>query len=243
MSSTSSSSANRVLVYLYWLVALGTFAGGLAMLYWYTPTISVDQAGAQKIFYIHLPVAINAFLACFMVFIAGVGYLMQRKMWWDDLACASGKVAVLMCSIVLLTGMIWGRSAWNTWWSWTPRLTFSLVLWLLFVVYLMIRPSIESPQRRAIVSAVYGIIAFLDVPLVYLSTTLMPDDLHPQKVELGAVEMKYTLLYWFLPITLITAGLIIARFKMNRRERVLADLIIDDEDGDEGTSKVHVVGV
>ena len=89
----------------------------------------------------------------------------------------------VLCSIVLLTGMIWGRGAWGLWWTWSPRLTFSLMLWLLYVVYLIIRNSIESSQRRAVISAVYGVIAFLDVPLVYLSARLMPD-IHPASIEL-----------------------------------------------------------
>jgi heme exporter protein C len=119
---------------------------------------------------------------------------------------------------VLLTGMIWGRSAWGQWWTWSPRLTFSLVLWLLYVVYLMIRASIESPQRRGIVAAVYGIVAFLDVPLVYLSVRLMPD-IHPVSVQL-APEMKLTLAVWFVPVLMLGAGLIVALY---RRENRLAE--------------------
>jgi heme exporter protein C len=91
------------------------------------------------------------------------------------------------------------------------------VLWLLYVVYLMIRASFESSQRRAIVGAVYGILAFLDVPLVYLSVRLMPD-IHPTSVQL-APAMKWTLVAWFAPVLMLTAGLITARF---RREQALA---------------------
>jgi heme exporter protein C len=100
--------------------------------------------------------------------------------------------------------MIWGHSAWGQWWTWSPRLTFSLVLWLLYVVYVMIRASIESPQRRALISAVYGTIAFLDVPLVWLSVRLMPD-IHPTSIAL-AWPMKLTLIAWFVPVILLSAG-------------------------------------
>ena len=131
------------------------------------------------------------------------------------------KIFYLLCAVVLITGMIWGKSAWGQWWTWSPRLTFSLVLFLLYVVYLMIRPSIESPQRRAVVCAVYGIVAFLDVPLVYLSVKMLPD-IHPESIAL-APEMKITLLAWFLPVTMFTAGLILARFRLNRRLRVLEE--------------------
>ncbi len=171
----------------------------------------------QKIFYLHLPVAINTFLACAVVFVASVGYLWHRRQVWDDLAVAAAKVAVLLCSVVLLTGMIWARSAWGRWWTWSPRLTFSLMLWLLYVVYLVIRPSIESRQRRALVSAVYGMVAFLDVPLVYLSVRLM-EDIHPTSVGL-AVPVKLTLLLWFVPVTLFTAGVIVGGFRLEERLR------------------------
>src|SRR5262249_42279994 len=158
--------------------------------------------------YLHLPVAICTFLACLVCFIASIGYLVQRKTWWDDLAWAAGRVAVQLCAVVLITGMIWGKSAWGRWWTWSPRLTFSLVLLLLYVVYLMIRMSVESGARRATIGAVYGIIAFLDVPLVYLSVRLMPD-IHPTSISL-APEMKLTLAAWFVPVILTTAGLIAA---------------------------------
>ena len=171
----------------------------------------------QKVFYLHLPVAINTFLAFAVVFVASIGYLAQRASWWDDLAAAGARAGVQLCSVVLLTGMIWGRSAWGVWWTWSPRLTFSLMLWLLYVVYLIVRSSIESPQRRAVVGAVYGITAFLDVPLVWLSARLIPD-IHPSAITL-APAMKLTLLAWFVPITMFAAGLIVTRFVLNRRAR------------------------
>jgi heme exporter protein C len=171
----------------------------------------------QKIFYLHLPVAINTFVAALVVCIASIGYLWQRSLAWDDLAAAAGKVTALFCAVVLLTGMIWGKKAWGAWWTWSPRLTFSLVLFLLYAVYLMIRPAIESPQRRAVVCAVYGIAAFLDVPVVYLSVKLM-EDVHPSSITLDP-EMKRTLLAWFVPVTLLMIGLIHDRYMVARLRR------------------------
>jgi heme exporter protein C len=197
-------------------VTAASLAAAVALLLAYTPT-ELHQGPIQKIFYVHLPMAINTFVACMVVFIGSIGYLWQRNSLWDDLAVAGARVAVLLCSGVLITGMIWAKAAWGGWWFWTPRLTFSLMLWLLYVVYLMIRTSIESPQRRAVVSAVYGLSAFLDVPLVWLSARLIPD-LHPPSVGLE-FSMKITLLVWFAPVTLMSAGLIIARFNLYRRVR------------------------
>lgn len=207
---------SRILVGTYLAVTVAAFATAIAVLLTYTPT-EVSMGAIQKVFYVHLPLAINTFLAALVVFISSIGYLAQRKSGWDDLAASAAKVAVLYCTGVLLTGMIWGRSAWGQWWTWSPRLTFSLMLWLLYAVYLMVRTSIESPQRRAMVSAVYGITAFLDVPLVWLSARLMPD-IHPASIQLAG-SMKLTLAIWFVPVTLASLGFIVAGFRLNRRLR------------------------
>lgn len=197
-------------------VTVAAFAAAGAMLLWYTPE-ERTMGAIQKIFYLHLPTAISTFLACMVCFIASVGYLAQHKPMWDDLAAAGARVGVQLCAVVLLTGMIWGRSAWGTWWTWSPRLTFSLLLFLLYLTYLMIRASIESRQRRALVCAVYGLVAFLDVPLVYLSVRLMPD-IHPTSVAL-APEMQMTLAVWFVPVLLLTGGLVWAQYRVNRLRR------------------------
>src|SRR3954453_9361994 len=191
-------SAPKILVQTYWLLTLLLTAGAVLMVTFYVPD-EATMGPIQKIFYLHLPSAICTFLACLTCFTASIGYLAQRKAWWDDLASASARVAVQLCSVVLITGMIWGKSAWGQWWTWSPRLTFSLALWLLFVVYLMVRASVGAGQRRAVISAVYGIIAFLDVPLVYLSARMMPD-IHPSHIQL-APAMRLTLGFWFIPVT------------------------------------------
>ncbi|HDZ20979.1 hypothetical protein LCGC14_0254050 [marine sediment metagenome] len=206
---------------LYWVVVAAAFAATITMLFVYTPTAFDETLGPlpiQKMFYVHLPSAINTFLACLVAFIGGIGYLWHRRLVWDDLSAAAAKVAALMCTVVLVTGMIWAKKAWGMWWVWTPRMTFSLLLWLLYVVYLVIRPSIESQQRRAMVCAVYAVAAFLDVPLVYLSVRLMPAPYHPVSVSLDP-SMRWTLAAWFVPMTLLTIGLIKADFIRKRANR------------------------
>ncbi len=212
------SGLRGILSAAYWLATLALTTAAVATVVLYTPD-EATMGPIQKIFYLHLPVAICTFMACLTCFIASIGYLLQREAWWDDLASAGARVAVQLCSVVLITGMIWGRSAWGQWWTWSPRLTFSLVLWLLYVVYLMIRMSVESGQRRAVIGAVYAVIAFLDVPLVYLSVRLMPD-IHPTSIAL-ATPMKLTLAAWFVPVVMLSAGLIVTRYRLNRRQRAL----------------------
>jgi heme exporter protein C len=201
----------------YWILVALLFIAALWMALFYAPVEST-MGWPQKIFYLHLPVAITTFAACFVVFLGSLGYLWQKRLWWDDLAEAAGKVAVLFCAVVLLTGMTWGRSAWGLWWTWSPRLTLTLVLLLLYGVYLMLRSAIESRQRAAVISAVYGIAAFLDVPLVYLSVRLIPD-IHPTAITLEEASMKLTLAFWFIPVILLAAGLIGTRYGLNRQLR------------------------
>jgi len=204
----------------YWAIAGLSFGATVYAVFNCTPD-EATMGTIQKIFYFHLPLAICTFLSCTVAFVGNIAYLWQRRTKWDDLSAAAANVAVLLCTGVLITGMIWGRCAWGQWWTWSPRLTFSFLLWLLYVVYLMVRTSVTSPQRRAIVSAVYGIVAFLDVPLVYLSASLLPD-IHPGHVQL-APAMQLTLAFCFIPVTMLAAGLIAVRFNLNRRERLVSD--------------------
>lgn len=219
--------AKNFLITAYWLTTFALFTVALVLVFTWTPTEST-MGDVQKIFYLHFPVAINTFLACLVNFIASIAYLWTNRRKYDDLAVASATVGVLLCTIVLMTGMIWGKSAWGEWWTWSPRLTFSLLLWLLYASYLMIRPSIESPTRRAMVSAVYGVVAFLDVPLVWLSVRLMPD-IHPNTISLEP-KMWLTVAAFALPVTMLSFGLIFARYGLYRRENAAAEARrLDDE--------------
>ncbi|MBS0196182.1 MAG: cytochrome c biogenesis protein CcsA [Planctomycetes bacterium] len=195
----------------YWGATMVSLLAALAMTVWFAPLES-SMGPIQKIFYLHLPAAINTFIAAFVVFAAGIRYLWTRDSRWDLLAESAARVVVLYCAVVLVTGMIWAHVAWGRWWTWSPRLTFSLIMLLLYVVYLAMRPAIESARRREVVSAVYGLLAFLDVPLVYLSVKLLPD-IHPSSVELEPA-MQATLAVWFVPISLLCVGLIAARYQL-----------------------------
>lgn len=224
------STRAKILIAVTMTLIIALFGAALAMLAVYTPT-EMTMGQIQKIFYVHLPVAINTFNACLVTFVASVAYLWQRKTKWDDLAASSAKVAVVLCTIVLITGMIWAKGAWGRWWYWSPRLTFSLMLWLLYVVYLIIRNSVDSQQRRAVISAVYAIIAFLDVPLVYLSARLIPDPIHPADIALEP-KMQITLMVWFIPVTLAAAGMIALRYMLARAQTAASEAAVSTEAAD-----------
>ncbi|HET6373440.1 MAG TPA: cytochrome c biogenesis protein CcsA [Candidatus Polarisedimenticolia bacterium] len=125
----------------------------------------------QRIFYFHAPAGIVCFLAFFVTFVAGIGYLATRKPIWDIVGHASAEVGLLFCSIVLMTGPLWARPIWGTYWTWEARLTTTLILWLIYIGYLLVRRYTDNSEQRARFAAVVGIVGFLDVPIVYWSVS------------------------------------------------------------------------
>lgn len=162
----------------------------------------------SRIFYFHVAAAWNAFLAFFVVLVASVAYLWRRDLAWDALAGASAEVGVLFTSIALVTGVFWARPVWNVWWTWDPRLTTTLVLWFLYVGYLVLRSAVPGEERRGRLSAVFGIVAFVDVPIVFFSIrwwrTIHPQVLAPGEIRI-APEMLLTLLVSVGAFTLLYA--------------------------------------
>ncbi|MFB3903629.1 MAG: cytochrome c biogenesis protein CcsA [Acidobacteriota bacterium] len=165
------STADRHLKLAVWLLVplyvLGVVALWAAFLH--APT-EQKMGEVQRIFYFHVGAAWTAFFAFFVVFLAGTLYLWRRRLFWDQLGSASAEIGVVFTTIVLTTGPIWARPIWNTWWPWgDPRVTTTLVLWLIYVAYFILRSSLPEGERRARFAAVFGIIGFIDVPIVFLS--------------------------------------------------------------------------
>ncbi|MBF8266541.1 MAG: cytochrome c assembly protein [Dehalococcoidia bacterium] len=127
------------------------------------------MGNVQRIFYIHVPAAWVAFLAFFVTFVASGVYLYRRQERWDILAVSSAEIGVLFTSLALVLGSLWAKPVWGAWWTWDPRLITTLFLWMVYVGYLMLRSAIEDPTQQARFAAVFGIVAFVDVPIVYFS--------------------------------------------------------------------------
>ena len=119
----------------------------LYLIFWVAP-LDVVLGNIQKIFYIHVPIAAMAFLGFFLVFVFSIIYLVKRSDHWDRLAYASGEVGVVFVSVTLLTGVVWAKPVWGVWWTWEPRLTTTLILWLIYVAYLMVRSY--APNRSCL---------------------------------------------------------------------------------------------
>jgi len=138
----------------------------------------------QRIFYFHVSSAWVGFFSFFLCFIANAAYLISRKPRWDWFGVSAAEVGLVFTTVVLVTGPIWAKPVWGIWWTWDARLTSTFVLWLLYVAYMLLRTMVADPERRGVVSAIFGIFAFLDVPIVYMSIRWWRTQ-HPQPVILG----------------------------------------------------------
>lgn len=153
------------------LLTLALMVAALFMVFVYVPTESV-QGMVQRIFYFHVPCAWVAFAAFALVAISGIFYLWLGQQVWDDLGYAAAESGMIFCTLVLVTGSIWARPIWGAWWTWDSRLTTTLILWLLYGGYLMLRAMADDTPQVARFAAVVGIVAVADVPIIVVSVRL-----------------------------------------------------------------------
>lgn len=133
----------------------------------------------QRIFYFHVPAGMTGLTALAVNFVASLMYLIKKDRKWDGLALSAAEIGLMFLAIVLVTGSIWAKPEWFVWWTWSARLTFSLVLCLLYVAYILVRNYVPDSERRAMMSAVFGIVAFVDAPIVWFSIRWWSDQYPP----------------------------------------------------------------
>lgn len=181
----------------------------------------------QKIFYLHVPMAVTAFFLFFLAFIFSIFYLRHHDGKWDVLAASSVEIGVLLTTMVLISGSLWARPIWNTWWTWDPRLTATFVLWLIYTAYLVLRLSVESEGKRAVFSAVIAIVGFIDVPIVFLSARIWRS-IHPVVVKTRSIglepKMAVSLLLFTMSFALLGGILLWLRTSTTLLERKLLSL-------------------
>ncbi|HLF02107.1 MAG TPA: cytochrome c biogenesis protein CcsA [Anaerolineales bacterium] len=159
------------------LVTAGLALIALGLVFLYAPR-EVTMGEVQRIFYFHVPSAWVGFLAFFVTLVAGIAFLRTGDYKWDRVGFSSVEIGITFSAMTLLSGVLWGRPAWNTWWTWEPRVTTYTIMLLLYFAYLMLRQSLEDPNRRARYAAVYGIVAFVSVPITYFAIQLARS-IHP----------------------------------------------------------------
>ncbi|MEE8204421.1 MAG: cytochrome c biogenesis protein CcsA [Dehalococcoidales bacterium] len=191
----------------------------LFLIFIQVPT-EVTMGVIQRIFYFHVPLAWVAFLAFFVVFISSIMYLWKRSRKWDIIASSSAELGIVFTTLVLITGSIWAKPIWGVWWTWDARLTTTLVLWLIYVAYLLVRSYIAEEERAARFAAVVGIVGFIDVPIVALAIVLWGTQ-HPSPVIFeGGLEpsMLATLLVSLSAITTVYVLLLTERIAIKKGE-------------------------
>lgn len=202
------------------LLAAGVLAvaAALARAVWFTPTEAM-QGPAQKIFYLHVPSAIVAlYMAFALLAITSALYLWLRDDRLDRMAESAAEVGFVFMSVVLVTGPLWGKPIWGTWWTWDARLTLTLFAWLIVLGYLTLRNAVEDRAQRARYSAVIGILTAMLVPFIHLSTTMFRT-LHPQPILLKPstpsmpAEMTATWLWAQAAFTLLFVAMLRARYR------------------------------
>jgi heme exporter protein C len=176
MKKLLSTDSHAALTLAWLLIAL-------YMIFLYAP-MEETMGNVQRIFYIHVPSAITAFLAYFVVAVGSAMYLAKHSQFWDELAHAAAEVGFIFCTCVLVTGPLWAKPVWGIWWTWDMRLTSTFILWILFIAYLMLRSYLVNPARAATLSAVVGVIGAADVIFDYMSIRWFRTQ-HPQPVILG----------------------------------------------------------
>lgn len=203
----------------------------------YAPT-ETTMGDVQRIFYFHVPSAWVSFLAFFVVCIASIFYLKTGRERWDRLAAASAEIGVLFIVIVLITGPLWAKPVWGTFWTWDARLTTSFVLFLIYTAYLMLRSYTVNRERGARLAAVFGIVGFVDVPIVYMSIRWWRT-LHPQPVIAGgdgsglAPQMLTTLMVCLLAFTILYITLLKIRYDesaLGQEIRILKEQMIKEHE-------------
>jgi len=192
----------------------------LYLAFLYAP-VEATQGNVYRILFFHVPSAWVAFLAFGVTCFCSGAFLMKKDLKWDRIASSSAEIGLLLCTITLMTGSIWAKSQWGVWWAWDGRLTSTLILWLIYLSYVMLRGYIDVETKRAYLSSVVGIIGFIDVIIVYFSIRWWRTQ-HPQPVIGGGDEsglapaMLFTLLFCVGTFTLLFFTILIRKIELQK---------------------------
>jgi heme exporter protein C len=226
----------RKVIYLYAIVSLVLLSYGLHQALVDAPT-EQTMGDVQRIFYYHVPSAWTSMILFFVNFCASVWFLIRRSISADAVAVACAEVGVIFCTVVLVTGPLWARPVWGIWWTWDARLTSTLILWLIYVSYLILRKYATGGQT-SVLAAVLAIFGFLDVPLVYMAIRWFRTQ-HPQPVIGGGQgsgidpHMMHALLVNWLAFMVFAGLLCFLRYRLEILTRAVdsehARRAIDDD--------------
>jgi heme exporter protein C len=224
MENESKRDTPRGLIFLDALTALAV-AGALVWVIFFTPREAV-MGDVQKVFYFHVSAAWVGMLGFLAAFVCAIQELRTRNRKWDAAGASSVEIGLVFTVLAIISGSIWARPVWNTWWTWEPRLTTAFVMVLVYAAYLILRSSLEDPETRARVSAIYAIVGFVSVPFTFLSIRLFRG-MHPVLFGTGsggmafvmAPKMSIAFFAALISFTLLFAALFWHRLRLGLRQQ------------------------
>lgn len=194
----------------------------------------VRMGDVQRIMYVHVGSAYAAYASFAAVFVGSLVYLFRRREAWDLFSEAAAEVGVLFTTVTIVTGSLWGKAEWGTWWDPDPRLTLTVIMWFLYIGYLVMRAALDHGERRALLSAVYGIVAVITLPLVHFSVewwaSLHPNILRAEPEEGSSLDprMRNALMVAMLAFWVVSLYLVALRYRVGqlrqRNDRLKAEL-------------------
>lgn len=213
-------------------ISLAGFLGLGVLIFGFTPDDRL-MGFSQKIMYLHLPSIWAAYLSFFIVFYCSIAYLWKRTPGFDRVARAAAEIGVVFCGLAILTGAIWGRPTWGTYWVWDARLTTTLLLFMIYAGYVVLRAFSDPGEQQARMAAVIGIVGFLDIPLIHLSvqwwrtlhqpTTMFKLGGGGQPQPAMPPELLYPLLLSLAVMTVFYVFLMLFRLRVEREAEALAE--------------------
>jgi heme exporter protein C len=207
-------------------VVYGGLLAGLFFAFVYAPP-EAYMGQVYRIMYFHISAAWTCLVAFTVVFAASLAYLLGRGEHWDLLARCAGEVGLVFTTITLLSGSVWGRAVWLTWWTWEPLLTATLILWFLYAGYLLIRAAAQGDPARMRLAAVWAVLSYVDVPIIVLAVAMMRG-LHPQTIEGFHVDldprMTLSLMVNYAAFLLLGLYLLGRRVELEKTAEAVASL-------------------
>ncbi len=237
VSSKKSSGKDTLWLILLALTGVLITVGVYLSMVWAPTAVNMPTEAeryAQRIFYFHVAAGWVGYLAFGVTALAGILYLLKRQRRFDNLAVSSAEIGVVFTAANLVSGSVWARPTWGTWWSWDdPRLTLAAIVLLVYIAYLMLRNAIDDPERRARLSSIYGIVGFLSVPLSFISVRIWRT-IHPavigttSETAQGGFDMSgnmvVVLLFSIFTFSLLYAVLLHYRLKLEDMREQVEDL-------------------
>lgn len=229
------SSQTKTIRVLF-VVAAVLIAGAFAMVLLYAPP-EQTMGLVQKVFYFHMACAWIGMLSFLVAAVSGILYLSKKELRWDRFEASAVEIGLIFILVANFSGMIWAKAAWNTWWTWDPRLTTTTIMGFTYVAYLLLRRGMDDPAKRAQFGAIYALIGFITVPMTFFSARYLRT-IHPILFGTGAEKMAltpkmlHTMGFSLVAFTVLFVALLLYRERLMAAEEELLALESAQEDYD-----------